>query len=91
MGVRSSLIDAYATASSDVNSTRVMGARKFREAASDSEILELDGVGIPIAGIDTLIRTKLTVRPDDAADRQYLERLRADSDAEFESLSLSSP
>ncbi len=48
----------------------------WEEAASDSEILELDGVEIPIVGIDTLIRTKLTVRPHDAADREYLERLR---------------
>ncbi len=29
-----------------------------------------------IVGIDTLIGTKLTVRPHDAADREYLERLR---------------
>ncbi len=48
----------------------------WEEAASDSKILELDGVEIPIVGIDTLIRTKLTVRPHDAADREYLERLR---------------
>lgn len=47
----------------------------WEEAASDSEILELDGVEIPIVGIDTLIRTKLTVRPHDAADREYLEHL----------------
>lgn len=48
----------------------------WKEAAGDSEILELDGVEILIAGIDTLIRTKQTVRPHDAADREFLERLR---------------
>jgi predicted nucleotidyltransferase len=48
----------------------------WEEATSDSEILDLDGVEIPLAGIDTLIRTKMTVRPHDAADREYLERLR---------------
>jgi len=38
-------------------------------------VLELDGVEIPIAAIETLIRTKQTVRPHDAADREFLERL----------------
>lgn len=47
----------------------------WQDAAVDSEILELDGVDIPIAGIATLIRTKQTVRPHDAADREFLERL----------------
>jgi hypothetical protein len=47
----------------------------WEEAARDSEVLELDGVEIPIAGIETLIRTKQTVRPHDAADREFLERL----------------
>jgi len=48
----------------------------WEEAARDSEVLELDGVEIPIAGIETLIRTKQTARPHDAADREFLERLR---------------
>lgn len=48
----------------------------WEEASRDSEVLELDGVEIPIAGIETLIRTKQTVRPHDAADREFLERLR---------------
>ena len=48
----------------------------WEDAARDSEVLELDGVEIPIAGIETLIRTKQTVRPHDAADREFLERLR---------------
>lgn len=47
----------------------------WEDAARDSEVLELNGVEIPIAGIETLIRTKQTVRPHDAADREYLERL----------------
>lgn len=49
---------------------------RWEDAAHDSEILELDGVEIPIAGIETLIKTKQTVRPHDAADREFLERLR---------------
>jgi len=48
----------------------------WKEADRDSEILELDGVEIPIASLETLIRTKQTVRPHDAADREFLERLR---------------
>lgn len=48
----------------------------WEEASADAEILELDGVEIPIAGVETLIRTKQTVRPHDAADREFLERLR---------------
>lgn len=47
----------------------------WREAARESEVLELDGVEIPIAGIEMLIRTKQTVRPHDAADREFLEHL----------------
>lgn len=48
----------------------------WEDAIGDSEILELDGVEIPIASLETLIRTKQTVRPHDAADREFLERLR---------------
>lgn len=47
----------------------------WQDAAQDSDILDLDGVEIRIAGIQTLIRTKQTVRPHDAADREFLERL----------------
>jgi hypothetical protein len=47
----------------------------WQDAMGDSEVLELDGVEIPIAGIATLIKTKQTVRPHDAADREFLERL----------------
>jgi hypothetical protein len=51
----------------------------WADAERDSEVLELDGVEIPIAGIQTLIRTKQTVRPHDAADIEFLERLREES------------
>ncbi len=47
----------------------------WSDAMRDSEILKLDGVEIPIASIETLIRTKQTVRPHDAADREFLEQL----------------
>jgi hypothetical protein len=49
----------------------------WKEASSDADVLKLDGVEIPIAGIATLIKTKQTVRPHDAADREFLERLRS--------------
>lgn len=48
----------------------------WKEASVDAEILELDGVEIPIAALETLIRTKQTIRPHDAADREFLEQLR---------------
>ena len=47
----------------------------WQDAMRDSEILELDNVEIPIASVETLIRTKQTIRPHDAADREFLERL----------------
>lgn len=47
----------------------------YAEAAQDAEVVELDGVAIPIASKRTLIRTKDTVRPSDRADRQFLEAL----------------
>ena len=47
----------------------------YSEAAKDSERLTVDGVSIPLASPETLIRTKNTVRPSDAVDRRYLEEL----------------
>jgi len=47
----------------------------YHEAVKDSERLTVDGVSIPLASPETLIRTKNTVRPSDAADRRYLEEL----------------
>jgi hypothetical protein len=52
----------------------------YDNAAKDATRLTIDGVAIPVASPATLIRTKNTVRPSDAADRRYLEELlRAES------------
>jgi predicted nucleotidyltransferase len=48
---------------------------EYAEAARDVVNLTLAGVVIPVASLATLIRTKDTVRPSDAADRRYLEEL----------------
>ncbi len=47
----------------------------YAAAAQDAESLEIGGVQIPVASIPTLIRTKNTVRPSDAADRAFLEEV----------------
>lgn len=47
----------------------------YADAAADAESLEIEGVAIPVASIPTLIRTKKTPRPGDAADREYLEKV----------------
>jgi hypothetical protein len=55
------------------------GGIDYAEAATDAGRLTIDGVGIPLASLSTLVRTKNTMRPSDAADRRYLEeRLRAE-------------
>jgi len=51
------------------------GGLAYAEAAADAEHAEVQGVPIPIASKPTQIRTKQTVRPSDAADRQFLQRL----------------
>jgi hypothetical protein len=51
----------------------------WEEAERDSEILEMDGVEIPLASIETLMKTKQTVRAHDAADREFLKGIRRDS------------
>jgi hypothetical protein len=48
---------------------------EYAEAARDATNLTVSGVVIPLASLATLIRTKDTVRPSDAADRRYLEEL----------------
>jgi predicted nucleotidyltransferase len=48
---------------------------EYAEAVRDVESLTVAGVVIPVASLATLIRTKNTVRPSDAADRRYLEEL----------------
>lgn len=47
----------------------------YAEAVKDVTSLTVAGVVIPVASLATLIRTKDTVRPSDAADRRYLEEL----------------
>jgi hypothetical protein len=45
----------------------------YAEAARDAEAFEREGVRIPVASPATLIRTKDTLRPQDAIDRAFLE------------------
>lgn len=47
----------------------------YADAVADSEIVEIDGVPVPLVSKRTLIRTKDTPRPSDRADRQFLEAL----------------
>ena len=51
----------------------------YHEAASHAEQRDVNGVLIPVAGKELLIRTKETVRPSDAADVRFL-RLRIDEE-----------
>jgi hypothetical protein len=47
----------------------------YSDAVTDSHSLTIQGVEIPVASPATLVRTKNTARPSDAADRRYLEEL----------------
>ena len=47
----------------------------YARAAQDAMSLTFDDVVIPVASPATLILTKNTLRPSDAADRRYLEEL----------------
>lgn len=47
----------------------------YAEAVADAETFHIEGVAIPVASLGTLIRTKNTLRPLDAADRAYLQAL----------------
>ena len=47
----------------------------YAEAAVDQVRRDIRGVDVPIASKRTLIRTKDTVRPSDAVDKQFLEAL----------------
>ena len=51
------------------------GGIDYSDAARDIQNLTIEGVLIPLASPATLIRTKNTARPSDAADRLYLEEL----------------
>ena len=51
----------------------------YAAAVEDVERVTIDGVEVPVASLETLIRTKDTIRPSDAADRAFLiELLRAE-------------
>ncbi len=47
----------------------------YREAAGQVDVMTIEGVPIPVADKELLIKTKQTVRPSDEADVQFL-RLR---------------
>jgi hypothetical protein len=47
----------------------------YEAAARDAEMASIGGVDIPVASPRTLIRTKNTIRPSDAADRRFLQDL----------------
>jgi len=48
----------------------------WAEASETALRIDLDGTPIVFADADTLIRTKRTIRPSDAADRAFLEAVR---------------
>lgn len=48
---------------------------EYADASRDSVTMSFAGVPIPVASPQTLLRTKNTVRPSDAADRQFLQVL----------------
>ena len=47
----------------------------YDDARRDAMELNIGSVTIPVASPETLIRTKNTIRPSDAADRQFLQVL----------------
>jgi len=49
---------------------------KYEQAASRSSVVEVDGIEIPLIGLDDLIETKRTGRLKDAADIEVLEEIR---------------
>lgn len=50
----------------------------WTEAAGSALRVDLEGTPVIVADVATLIRTKETVRPSDAADRAFLEAIRHD-------------
>lgn len=55
----------------------------YADARPDIELMTIEGVDVPVAGIEVLIRTKETMRASDAVDRRFLEEvLRAKRGAE---------
>jgi predicted nucleotidyltransferase len=51
----------------------------YATAIEDVEPLGIGGVSVPVASVQTPIRTKNTMRPSDAADRAFLEALLRES------------
>ena len=47
----------------------------YADARQDAETIEFDGVPLSVASPATLMRTKQTARPSDAADRLFLQAL----------------
>jgi predicted nucleotidyltransferase len=47
----------------------------YAAASADLDAVFMEGVSVPVASVETLIRTKDTMRPSDAADRRFLEAL----------------
>ena len=50
----------------------------WSEARASALRMDVEGTPVIVADVETLIRTKMTVRPSDAADRAWLESLRED-------------
>jgi predicted nucleotidyltransferase len=49
---------------------------KYEQAAPRSSVVDVDGIEIPLIGLDDLIETKRTGRLKDAADIEVLEEIR---------------
>lgn len=47
----------------------------YAAAAQDVESFTIHGVEVPVASLETFVRTKDTIRPSDAADRTFLSEL----------------
>jgi hypothetical protein len=56
----------------------VAGGVTWAEAEPSALQVEIEGTPVIVADVGTLIRTKRTVRPSDAADRAWLEALRGE-------------
>ena len=49
---------------------------KYEQARPRSSVVEVEGIQIPLIGLDDLIETKRTGRLQDAADIEVLEEIR---------------
>ncbi len=49
---------------------------KYEEAVTRSSVVHVDGVAVPLVGLDDLIETKRTGRPLDTADIEALEEIK---------------